>query len=70
MIDSNSMQKKIKRKNFFSNLGIGLLGAAVFSQFPFNYIRKIVSNTPGNIKIKVQINQHAVNRKKIGDKNA
>lgn len=69
MVKNTLNLKKIKRKRFFTSLGAGLLGTAVLNRFPFN----LFMNNTGKAeaaKIKVEINPLAVNRKKIGDKNA
>ncbi|MFO7446604.1 MAG: hypothetical protein R6W90_09565 [Ignavibacteriaceae bacterium] len=60
-------ENKIKRKKFFASLSIGMLGITVLNQFPFSLFK---SKTASAGKVKVQINPLAVNRKKIGEKNA
>jgi len=64
-------QKKFKRKNFFTSLGIGLAGYFAMKSFPF----KLFSNSrllkqKDQPKVKVHINSLAVSRKKIGGNNA
>ena len=60
-------QKKIKRKNFFTTAGTGMLGYFVFRTFPFNlFTKKEVKKTQ---KIKVRINPLAVERKNTGKSN-
>ncbi len=68
------VKKKLDRKKFFASLGVGLLGVTIFNSFPFSLFK---SNSTSknkfdvkNGKIKVQLNPLAVNRTKIGDRNA
>lgn len=59
--------KKIKRKNFFTTAGTGMLGYFVFRTFPFNlFTKKEAKRTQ---KIKVRINPLAVERKNAGKAN-
>ena len=69
------VKKKIQRKKFFASLGVSVLGVTMLSSFPFNIFNSsysaknnIDNQTTG--KIKVHLNPLAVNRKKIGEKNA
>ncbi|MFZ0452742.1 MAG: hypothetical protein WAM24_03265 [Ignavibacteriaceae bacterium] len=60
-------QKKIKRKNFFTTAGTGIVGYFVFRSFPFNLFTK--KEIKKSQKIKVKINPLAVERKNTGKTN-
>ena len=60
-------QQKIKRKNFFTTAGTGILGYFVFRTFPFNLFKK--NELKKTQKIKVRINPLAVERKNTGKTN-
>ncbi len=59
--------KKIKRKNFFTAAGTGIVSYIVFRSFPFNLFAK--KEGKKTQKIKVRINPLAVQRKKAGKTN-
>ncbi|MGA9292951.1 MAG: hypothetical protein WCE54_23750 [Ignavibacteriaceae bacterium] len=60
-------KKKIKRKNFFTTAGTGIVGYFVFRSFPFNLFTK--KEIKKSQKIKVKINPLAVERKNTGKTN-
>ncbi len=64
-------QKKFKRKNFFTSLGIGLAGYFAMKSFPFKLFRssKLLEHND-KLKVNIRINPLAVSRKKIGGNNA
>ncbi len=63
---SDYFQKKIKRKNFFTSMGMGFMSYVVFRSFPFNLFTK--KEKKAEQKIKVRINPLAVQRKNTGKK--
>jgi hypothetical protein len=60
-------QKKLKRKNFFTTAGTGILSYFVARSFPFNLFSK--KEAKETKKIKVRINPLAVQRKNAGKRN-
>lgn len=66
-----NLDKKIKRKNFFYSLGIGIAGYAALRSFPFRlFTKKSNQNKIGNKKgSRVKINPLAVSRKNTGGTN-
>jgi hypothetical protein len=64
-------QKKFKRKNFFTSLGIGIAGYLAVKTFPFKLFgNKKLFKKEEQKKVKVHINSLAISRKKIGGNNA
>lgn len=57
----------MNRKKFFTSISLGVIGLALFNNFPISAISKMIG---GNKKeIKVKSNPLAVSRTKIGEKN-
>ncbi len=54
-------KKKINRKNFFGNVGMGLLFIGLMKNLPFKFLNNIKRNSK---KIKVTIHPSAIKRNK------
>ncbi len=67
----NIFQKKIKRKNFFLSLGIGVGSYFIMRSLPFKLFGKKFSKTKyvSDNNIKVRLNPSAVSRTKLGENN-
>ncbi len=69
MEQNNFSVRKIKRKNFFTSLGIGAAGFLIIRSLPFKLFNiNKVESYPEN-KIKIKINPLAVSRNKTGNNN-
>ncbi|HKJ81393.1 MAG TPA: hypothetical protein VJ954_05170 [Ignavibacteriaceae bacterium] len=66
-----NLDKKIKRKNFFISIGVGVAGFVALTSSPFRlFTKKRASNKIENTKnSRIKINPSAVSRKKIGGNN-
>ncbi len=66
-----NLDKKIKRKNFFFTMGMGIAGYAVLRSFLFRlFTKKSNSNkAENNNNSRVKINPLAVSRKNTGGNN-
>jgi predicted RND superfamily exporter protein len=66
-----NLEKKIKRKNFFMSIGVGLAGFVALTSSPLRlFAKKKVSNKIENTKnSRIKINPSAVSRKNIGGNN-
>lgn len=69
------INKKVNRSKFFKSMGIGILGFAVLNSLPFKLFKTVKQKDAVAIqhkgeKVKIQINNLAIKRNKIGGKNA
>jgi hypothetical protein len=65
-----SLDKKMKRKNFFFSLGAGIAGYLAFRSLPFKIFSKRMKPTVSEIRnSRIKINPLAVSRKNTGGNN-
>lgn len=55
----NSGSKKIKRRNFFAYLGVGVVGALAITKLPFKMFQQKLK---AEASVKVKVNPYAVKR--------